>query len=386
MATREAAAPEAGKRPAPADTGRAPSPPAAGRPPPLPPVGQPAQAVPAGEAVQEVQVGEPPSPPLHGQLPPEGAPGALSPAASGLHPVLELQRPPSHAAPRVAVATQASPSRADAMSQSCVRDFGISVGVQSDCSGSATEPPLPSTQLRLSRGSQTCFSGGKSVEIQTECSGSATATPVGLQRGAVAATSSLEDGRGRGGLVSLKTKLAIRDLVTEDHIPIKDVPKVICDVYVGMLQRAPTEAELITDSHIKEWICELGARDLHASILQFWKVLMKYGKERVKLHVGHDGTRRSDPKVGHHGELMQFLASYFDPAKGSAVWFLLSLRFTVGGSAAHTANALAVCLVDVGLLYLKDSADETRAFEFTRVPAGEGVLCTVQSDNTGSWC
>ena len=83
---------------------------------------------------------------------------------------------------------------------------------------------------------------------------------------------------------------------------------------------------------------------------------------------------------------MQFLASYFDPAKGSAVWFLLSLRFTVGGSAAHTANALAVCLVDVGLLYLKDSADETRAFEFTRVPAGEGVLCTVQSDNTGSWC
>ena len=97
---------------------------------------------------------------------------------------------------------------------------------------------------------------------------------------------------------------------------------------------------------------------------------------------GHDGTRRTDPKVGHHGELMQFLFSYFNPRCGCGTSFVLSLRFTVGGSAAHTANALAVVLTDVGLYSLTPSKSECKALDVTVLKPA--ILCTVQSDNTGS--
>jgi hypothetical protein len=190
------------------------------------------------------------------------------------------------------------------------------------------------------------------------------------------------DGRGRGGAVSLLTKVAICDLVTEDHVPVRDVPKVIVDAYVLMHQRAPEESELITHSKIRDWICELHGMDLKAEIDEFWSCVLKYGKDRVKAHVGHDGTRRTDPEVGHHGELMQFMFSYFNPQRGHAVAFPLSFRFTVGGSASHTANAMAVCLADVAMYTVSVSPDPTIAVKVKVLH--KSLLCSVQSDNTGS--
>jgi hypothetical protein len=99
--------------------------------------------------------------------------------------------------------------------------------------------------------------------------------------------------------------------------------------------------------------------------------------------VHHDGTRRADRKVGKHGELMQFVASYFHPGKGHAVSFILSMRFTVGGSAAHTARALAVALSDMGIYRISPSPNPREsAFHLSILQSA--VLCSVGSDNTGS--
>ena len=47
---------------------------------------------------------------------------------------------------------------------------------------------------------------------------------------------------------------------------------------------------------------------------------------------------------------MAFVASYFDPGLDRAVWFVLSMRFCVGGSADQTAHGMMVSLADLGLL------------------------------------
>ena len=60
-------------------------------------------------------------------------------------------------------------------------------------------------------------------------------TPIGLQRGKAVANDLAGDGRGRGGAISMKTKVAVRDLVTEDAIPIRDVPKAIVDFFVLLI-------------------------------------------------------------------------------------------------------------------------------------------------------
>jgi hypothetical protein len=110
------------------------------------------------------------------------------------------------------------------------------------------------------------------------------------------------------------------------------VPKALVDVFVLINQRAPRQEELITHSKLKDWVCELFASDLISELNRFWECREKYGPS-VQLHAFHDGTRRTDPLVGHHGELMQFILSYFHPGLGRAVWFVLSFRFTVGGAA-----------------------------------------------------
>lgn len=48
---------------------------------------------------------------------------------------------------------------------------------------------------------------------------------------------------------------------------------------------------------------------------------------------------------------MQMLASYFDPSPevNHAVEFMVFMRFTVGGSALHTASAIAISLGDGGV-------------------------------------
>ena len=135
----------------------------------------------------------------------------------------------------------------------------------------------------------------------------------------------------------------------DDRIPIRDIPKAILDVYVLIFHEPPTEAQLITHSPIAGWIIEQGNEDLVSTFNEFWAARRKYGAERVALHVHHDVTRRSDRKVGKQGELMQSLASYFHPGRGHAVSFILSMRFTVGGSAAHTARALVIALSDMGI-------------------------------------
>ena len=59
-------------------------------------------------------------------------------------------------------------------------------------------------------------------------------------------------GRGKGGGVSRATKCVLRDLHTDDRIPIRDIPKTILDMYVLIFHEPPTEAQLITHSHIAD--------------------------------------------------------------------------------------------------------------------------------------
>ena len=206
------------------------------------------------------------------------------------------------------------------------------------------------------------------------------ATLPGLLRGKAAG---MAKGQGRGGAIQRALKIAVRQLVVEDHVPIRDVPKVIVDVQTALTQRVPEERELITHSHISEWIVQLGAEDLHTHWAEFWSVREEFG-DLVVLHVGHDGSRRPDRKLGRHGELMQFLASYFNPrpSVNRAVEFLISFRFTVGGSAPHTARALVVNLANAGFYKVSASADRTTAFRAT--PLVKGVLFDLGTDNTGS--
>ena len=59
----------------------------------------------------------------------------------------------------------------------------------------------------------------------------------GLHRGG-------KGGGGRGGAIPRATKLAVRDLITEDRIPARDVPKTLVDVHVLMTQTVPSESEI----------------------------------------------------------------------------------------------------------------------------------------------
>ena len=187
--------------------------------------------------------------------------------------------------------------------------------------------------------------------------------------------------KGRGGAIQRALKVAVADLVTEDHVPIRDVPKVLLDAYVAFAQQVPDENELITHSHISDWLIEISTAEQHRDWVEFWSVRNEFGP-LVVLHVGHDGTRRTDRSLGRQGELMQLQASYFNPRILKAVSFLLSLRFTVGGSAAHTARALAVSLQDGGIYKCKSSPEPTIPFEVQVVEPG--VLFDLEADNTGS--
>ena len=69
----------------------------------------------------------------------------------------------------------------------------------------------------------------------------------GLQRGG-------EGGRGRGGAIQLATKIGVESLVAECHVPVRDVPKVLVDAAVLLTGEVPAETELISRSHIADWI------------------------------------------------------------------------------------------------------------------------------------
>ena len=197
--------------------------------------------------------------------------------------------------------------------------------------------------------------------------------PPGLVRGGMG-------GRGRGGAIPRATKLVVRDLVAESHVPIRDVPKVLTEVYVLMYQRAPHADMLLTHSHIREWIVEQSACDQAARINSFWACRRAHG-DRVRLHVHHDGTRRVDRTLGdRQAELMAFIASYFDPGAGHAVQFVLSLRFLIGGSAAIVAQALAVCLADIGLYKILACPAEAST-PFAVITKMGDVVATLGSDN-----
>lgn len=62
-------------------------------------------------------------------------------------------------------------------------------------------------------------------------------------------------------LIQRALKVAVRDLVVEDHVPIRDVPKVLVDCMVALTQQLPKAEQLITHSHIADWICELAGRE-----------------------------------------------------------------------------------------------------------------------------
>lgn len=187
--------------------------------------------------------------------------------------------------------------------------------------------------------------------------------------------------QGRGGAIQRAFKIGVADLVTEDSVPIRDVPKLLLDVIVMLTQQVPEENELITHSKIGEWLCDLAAGDLLNDWAEFWSVRREFGPT-VVLHVGHDGTRRSDRQLGRKGELMQLRASYFNPRLNKAVSFLLSMRFIVGGSAQHTARALSVNLQDGGLYRCKSDANPAVPFNVDVLQ--KGVLFDLEADNTDS--
>ena len=204
------------------------------------------------------------------------------------------------------------------------------------------------------------------------------ATLPGLLRGKAAG---LRKGQGRGGALQKALKVGVRDLVTEDSVPIRDVPKVLLDMLVILTQQIPKETDLITHSHIRDWIVDLAASDLYDDWAEFWSVRDEFGPLTV-LHLGHDGTRRADRKTGKHGELMQIVASYFNPRLKRAVEFIVSMRFTVGGSAPHTARAIAVNLADAGVYRVSRSPESTTAMVVSVLQSG--VLFDLGTDNTGS--
>lgn len=211
-----------------------------------------------------------------------------------------------------------------------------------------------------------------------------TATPSpkrlpGLKRGTEAGFVGLA-ARGRGGKIQTAFKVGIAELVTEDHVPIRDVPKVVTDMLVTLTQKVPKEEELITHSKISGWICNLASAEMLKDWADFWDVRREF--PTTVLHIGHDGTRRTDRRLGRHGELMQFRASYFNPRLSRAVSFLVSLRFTVGGSAEHTARALAVCLQDGGVYRCKSSANPKEPFSVEVLQ--KDVVFDLIADNTRS--
>ena len=103
-------------------------------------------------------------------------------------------------------------------------------------------------------------------------------------------------GRGRGGKIQHATKVGIRDLVVADHVPVRDVPKVLVDAQVLLTQQLPEAKEILTHSHIADWICELANEDLYDDWAEFWSVRREFGP-LIVLHVAHDGSRRRDRKL-----------------------------------------------------------------------------------------
>ena len=96
----------------------------------------------------------------------------------------------------------------------------------------------------------------------------------GLKRGLAGG---VENGQGRGGKIQHATKVGIRDLVVADHVPVRDVPKVLVDAQVILAQQRPEANEIITHSHIADWICELGAEELYDDWAEFWSVRREFG-------------------------------------------------------------------------------------------------------------
>ena len=198
--------------------------------------------------------------------------------------------------------------------------------------------------------------------------------PAGLLRGGA--------GSGRGGGLQPGFKMAMCELISDCSVPIRDVPKVFAVVWTAIFRQPPPADALFGHSNISEWMTDLGAAGLQADIAAFWQCREKWGD--VKLHVHHDGTGRVDRTLGDHAHLMAFVASYFDPGLDRAVWFVLSMRFCVGGSADQTAHGMLVSLADLGLLRALGGAQPGSAVRVVMEEKGKGVILTLGSDNTAS--
>ena len=188
-------------------------------------------------------------------------------------------------------------------------------------------------------------------------------------------------GRGRGGAIPASVKLAVRDLVTECGIPVRNVPKVWAVVQAGLTGMVPEKDSLFTSSHIDEWIRDLSSAELLVEINKFWE--LKRAFPDLQLHVHHDATTRKAFEVGKHAKLMQYLVSYFNPYVGKAVTFLLSMRPLPGsGSAKATAEALAVCLGDMEACTIRASDDPQTPFLVELSEKGRHLVADLGSDNT----
>ena len=131
-------------------------------------------------------------------------------------------------------------------------------------------------------------------------------------------------GCGRGGGIPLSTKVAVRDMVTEAHVPVSRVAHVWAIVQAALTGELPAEEALFTSRHVSDWIVQMSSAEFLESINAFWEVRKKYPD--VKLHIHHDATERPAREIGKHAKLTAYLASYFDPDEQRARALLLSLR------------------------------------------------------------
>jgi hypothetical protein len=63
-------------------------------------------------------------------------------------------------------------------------------------------------------------------------------------------------GCGRGGGIPLSTKVAVRDMVTEAHVPVSRVAHVWAIVQAALTGELPAEEALFTSRHVSDWIVQ----------------------------------------------------------------------------------------------------------------------------------
>ena len=187
-------------------------------------------------------------------------------------------------------------------------------------------------------------------------------------------------GAARGGALSPVQRAGLVELRVDCGVSISAIPKVLTTSFVILSGTVPTEKQTVSHAHIKDLVLNEHAVDFFLQVEDMLRCLRKH--RHLKVHLYHDATTHSDPRAGKYGHLTLYYLSYFDPDKNCAVKFILSCRFTAGGSSLVVARAACVLLSDVRLCTVSRCATNVIAAKLT--PEFGNVIGSVVSDNTDS--